>query len=440
MLDINFIRENKDRVKEICKIRKCDVDIDKLLELDKTRKSLLTQVEEINAQKNKASKLIPTLTNSKERQTVIFKMKKLDSKADKFAKDLKEQNEALQKLLYKVPNIFLSDVPVGPNESGNKVIRQWGAIPTFKFKIKDHIELGESLKIIDTQKAGQVAGARFNYLKGGAVLLEIALIRHTFDILTNSKILKKIADSIEKGYSPKAFTPVLPPMMVKPEVFSRMARLSDEDKGERYHLPADDLYLIGSAEHTLGPIHIDETINETEFPIRYAGFSSSFRREAGSYGKDTRGIIRVHQFDKIEMESFTLPENSFKEQNFIVAVQEYLVRSLKLPYQVVMICTGDMGKPDARQIDIETWIPSQNKYRETHTSDLMTDYQSRRLNTRVKRKTGKTEFVHMNDATAFAIGRILVAIIENYQQKDGSIKVPLVLQKHVGLKEIKNTK
>lgn len=437
MLDINYIRENTEKVKSVCKIRKCDVDIDRLLSLDKTRKQVLLQIEGINAEKNKASKLIPTLKEQNEKQEIISKMKALDNDSAKLSEQFKQQDEELAKLLYKVPNILLDDVPIGEDESGNQVLRKWGEIPKFSFPVKDHIELGEALGIIDTQKAAQVTGARFNYLKGGAVLLEMALIRYTFDVLANPKILKKIADSVEKGYSAKPFIPVLPPVMIKPEVFTRMARLNDDDKDERYYLPGDDLYLIGSAEHTLGPLHMDETINEKEFPIRYAGFSPSFRREAGSYGKDTRGIIRVHQFNKIEMESFTLPENSIKEQNFIVAIQEYLVKSLKLPYQVVMICTGDMGKPDARQIDIETWMPSQNKYRETHTSDLMTDYQARRLNTKARRGSGKTEFVHMNDATAIAMSRIPVAIIENYQQKDGSIKVPLVLQKYAGIKIIK---
>jgi len=225
--------------------------------------------------------------------------------------------------------------------------------------------------------------------------------------------------------------------MIKPDVYTKMARLSPEDKTERYYIPSDDIYLVGSAEHTLGPIHIDQIIPEADLPIRYVAFSTAFRREAGSYGKDTRGILRVHQFDKIEMESFSKPEDSVLEQNFFVAIQEYLVKSLEIPYQVVSICTGDMGKPDARQIDIECWIPSQKKYRETHTSDLMTDYQARRLNTKLKRRDGKIEFVHMNDATAFAIGRILVAILENYQQKDGSIKVPKVLQKYCGFKVIK---
>jgi len=267
-------------------------------------------------------------------------------------------------------------------------------------------------------------------------LLEFALIQYTFQTLTSEKIIGKIAASIEKGYAAKPFIPVIPPDFIRPQIFEKMARLSPEDKEERYYFPQDDIYLIGSAEHTLGPIHMEEIIPEENLPLRYLGFSTSFRREAGSYGKDTRGIFRVHQFDKLEMESFTLPNNSLKEQDFILAVQEYLVRSLELPYQVVMICTGDMGKPDARQIDIEIWMPGQGRYRETHTSDLMTDYQARRLNTRVRKKGGDIEFVHMNDATAFAIGRTLIAIMENYQQKDGSIKVPRVLQKYAGFKKI----
>jgi len=224
--------------------------------------------------------------------------------------------------------------------------------------------------------------------------------------------------------------------MIKPDVYVRMARLDPSQKEERYYLPKDDIYLIGSAEHTLGPLHIDEIVPEDKFPIRYLGFSTAFRREAGTYGKDTRGILRVHQFDKAEMESFTLPENSTKEQNFIVAIQEYLMQGLEIPYQVVMICTGDMGGPNYRQVDIETWLPGQNKYRETHTSDLMTDYQARRLKTKVKRKNGELELAHMNDATAFAIGRTIIAILENYQQEDGSVVIPRVLREYVGKDKI----
>jgi seryl-tRNA synthetase len=222
--------------------------------------------------------------------------------------------------------------------------------------------------------------------------------------------------------------------MIKPDVFERMARLKPEE--ERYHFPTDDMYLVGSAEHTLGALHIDEAIAEKEFPIRYVGFSTSFRREAGSYGRDTKGILRVHQFDKVEIESFTTKETGSDEQQFIVRLQEYFMKQLELPHEVMAVCTGDMGGPDYRQIDINTWIPSQDKYRETHSSDYNTDYQSRRLNTRVKRTTNDIEFVHMNDATVFAVGRTLIAILENNQQADGTVLIPTVLQKWMGKDKI----
>jgi seryl-tRNA synthetase len=213
-----------------------------------------------------------------------------------------------------------------------------------------------------------------------------------------------------------------------------MARL--EPREDRYYIEADDVFLAGSAEHTIGPMHMDEVLPGEDLPIRYLGYSSSFRREAGSYGKDTKGILRQHQFDKMEMESFTKPEDSLREQDFLVAIQEYMLKKLNLPHQVVLVCTGDMGMPDYRQMDIETWMPGQNVYRETHSADLMTSFQPRRLNTRYKNTDGKTEFVHMNDATLFAMGRMLIAIIENYQQEDGTVVVPEVLRKYMGNTEI----
>jgi seryl-tRNA synthetase len=265
-------------------------------------------------------------------------------------------------------------------------------------------------------------------------MLEFALVQFAFSVLTDEKILKKIIKKVGLDVPSTPFVPVIPPVFIRPEVFQKMGRL--EPKDERYYIPKDDLYLIGSAEHTLGSMHMDEVFNVEALPIRYIGFSAAFRREAGAASKDMKGILRVHQFDKLEMESFTRPEDSLKEQDFFVAIEEYFMQELELPYRVVAICTGDMGAPDYRQIDIETWLPGQNKYRETHTSDLMTDYQSRRLN--IKTKIGdKTEFVHMNDATAIAMSRTPIAIMENYQQKDGSIKIPKALQKYTGFKEIK---
>jgi len=422
MLDIKFIRENSKKIEESCKKRGIKFDLKKLLTIDEKRRKIQTDLEKISAQKNKASREIPKAKNKKK---IIAEMKKIDKKGDKLKESFKKIEKDFYKLMYQVPNILVDDVPVGKDESENKVIRKWGKPTKFDFKVKDHIELGEALNVLDVKKAAEISGARFAYLKKELALLEFALVKYCFDVLSNPP----------NDYAKKSFIPVIPPIMIKPDVYKKMARLDEEDKDEKYYMPKDDLYLIGSAEHTLGPLHMNEILNEKDLPLRYVGFSTCLRREAGSYGKDTRGILRVHQFDKIEIESFTTKENALKEQEFIVSLQECLVKSLNIPYQVVMICTGDMGKPDARQIDIECWMPSQNKYRETHTSDYMADYQARRLNTRVKRKN--MEFVHMNDATVFAIGRIIIAIIENYQQKDGSIKIPEVLQKYTGFKVIK---
>ena len=429
MLDINLLRNEPEKVKK--EIAKKNVDpkkVDDFLSLDEKWRVSLKAIEEKRGLQKKLSEARDIEAAKKNKEEI---------------KSLEAQLAVLEKdreiAWIKIPNLPDADVPAGEDETGNQVIRKWGEPRKFDFEAKDHMALGEALGIIDVETAAKVSGARFNYLKGGAVLLEMAIVKYVFDVLTSEKTLKKIVKNIDKNYSVKPFIPVLPPVMIKPEVFKKMARLDPGQEEERYHLPKDDLYLIGSAEHALGPMHMGETLEEDKLPIRYLGFSSAFRRESGSYGKDTHGILRVHQFDKLEIESFTVLENSRKEQDFIVAIQEYLMQSLNLPYQVVAICTGDMGGPDTRQIDIETWMPGQNQYRETHTSDLMTDYQSRRLGTKVKRKDGGVEFVHMNDATGFALGRILIAIIENYQEKDGSVIVPKVLRKYAGFKKISST-
>jgi len=422
MLDIKFIRENINLVKKNNKNKKIEVDLDLFLAFDDERKKLQMEIENLRNERNKISKTKPT-------ETEIIEMRKLGEKLKDFEERFKNAETQFEKILFKIPNIADISTPVGIDESENKVIKEVGEKPKFDFKPKEHWELGKYLDVIDNEKAAEIAGSRFTYLKGKLVLLQFALVNLAFSILTDETELKKIIEKNKLKVNSKPFIPVVPPVMIKTEVLHKMARL--EPKEERYYIPCDDIFLIGSAEHTLGSMHMNEVIPENKMPIRYAGFSLAFRREAGSYGKDTKGIIRVHQFDKLEMESFSLPENSLEEQNFFVAIQEELMQLLWLPYRVVQICTGDMSGPDARQIDIETWLPGQNNYRETHTADLMTDYQARRLKTKVKRNDGKNEFAHMNDATAFAIGRTLVAIMENYQQKDGSIMVPKILKKFV---------
>lgn len=429
MIDIKLLREQPDIFKKACKNKNATIDIDEILRLDKKNRFLQQKLQESQSEINKKSKTQPSLQGISELRGQKEEIKKLEA-------EQKNLQEKLTELLYKIPNIPSDDTPIGKDASANVVMCEKGEKPKFSFPPREHWELGDKLGILNMERATRVSGARFAYLLGDLALMQFAIIQHTLSIVTQEAILKKIIQAAKLNVSPKPFVPVIPPVFIRPDVYQRMARL--EPKEERYYIPSDDVYLVGSAEHTLGPYLLGETLSENDLPMRFIGYSSSFRREAGSYGKDMKGIIRVHQFDKLEMESFTSAQHSVQEQDFIVSVQEYLVQSLKLPYRVVKISAGDMGGPDARQIDIETWMPGQGQYRETHTSDLNTDYQARRLKIKIKKKNGSQEYAHMNDATAFAIGRILVAIMENYQNKNGTIGIPSVLQKYMHGKKIIN--
>lgn len=421
MLDIAFIRENRDFVATAMQNKRAEpIDFDALFALDDERTALRTKISDLNAARNAAA-----------RERNIEEGRRLKEEAARLEASLADVSKRLLQVLDKIPNIPSADTPIGPDESGNKVVRQVGERPAFPFTPKPHWELGAALDIIDSETAGTVSGARFTYLKGDLVLLQFALLDLALKTLLDRTTLADIASRAGLSVDPRPFVPVLPPVFMRAPVMHRMARLNPIE--DRYYYKEDDLVMVGSAEHTLGPLHMDQILDEKSLPLRYVGYSTAFRREAGSYGKDTKGILRQHQFDKVEMESFVLGEQSYQEQDFFVAIQEHLMQALKLPYQVVLVCTGDMGKPDHRQIDIETWMPGQNTYRETHSADLVTTYQSRRLNTRVRRAaTSKAELVHMNDATVFAMGRTLIAIIENYQNEDGTIRVPEVLRQYVG--------
>jgi len=395
--------------------------------ISSTAKKRLT-LEQLQAELNSRSKRIPTLTGHV-KNNEVSELKKISDVIATLLAEVRTDEETISRRWKTLPNLPSEDVRAGKDESENEIIKTVGQKPAFTFTPSDHLELGKKLDLIDTETAGLVSGTRFGYLKNEAVLLQFALIQLGLSVVTNTATLQAIIKRNNLTVSPNPFIPVIPPVMIKEEIFDRMARL--EPKEERYHLPQDNLYLVGSAEHTLGPLQMDQTLDERQLPLRYIGYSTAFRREAGSYGKDTRGIFRVHQFDKLEMETYSLPEHSTAEQDFILAVQEHLVQLLHLPYQVVKMCTGDMTTPDARQIDIEVWLPSQRRYRETHTSDLTTDYQSRRLNIRYKKTDGEKGIVHMNDATVFAIGRTLIAIMENFQNADGSVTVPDVLRPYM---------
>ena len=423
MLDIKFIRENKDIVVSAIKNKNREVDLDLLLELSDKRKNLKQEIDNINQGRNEAAK-----TKDIERG------KQLKKEGEVLETEFAEVDKQFITLMSKVPNIPSIDTPIGIDESGNKILRQWGDVPKFDFKPKEHDELGKALGILDTETAGEISGSRFAYIKGDLAMMQFAILQLCLNVLTDKEKLESITKEANINITVTSFVPVIPPVFVRPAVQNRMARFMSPE--EHYMFPEDDLMLVGSAEHTLGPIYMDKIVPEQNLPIRYVGYSTAFRREAGSHGKDTKGIIRQHQFDKLEMETFCLPENSIQEQDFLVAIQEHILRLLRLPYQVVAICTGDMAFPDYRQIDIETWMPGQNNYRETHSADLTTSFQSRRLNTRVKRSDGKVEPLHMNDATAIAMGRILVAIVENYQNADGSIRIPEVLQSYLGGKKV----
>lgn len=418
MLDIKFIRQNPQKVKEGVAKKQAKVDIDRLLEVDEKRRETLRALEDMRAQKNKASKEIQEAKAKEEKDVIILKMRELDGNSDRLTSALKESEEEFLKLMRQIPNLPLDEVPDGKDDRENVVLREEGKKPEFDFSPKDYMDIAGPLGLIDTERAAKVAGSRFGYLKGEAAVLELALINLAFETLVKEK-----------------FVPVIPPVMLKPEMMEGMGYV--ERGGEEiYYLDKDKLYLVGTSEQSIGAMHADEVL-EGDLPKRYAGFSTCFRREAGAYGKDTKGILRVHQFDKIEMFSFCHPEQSKEEHKLLLKMEEKLMQALKLPYRVLQICSGDLGDPAAAKYDIEAWMPGQGQYRETHSTSNCTDYQARRLNIKYRdQETKELEFVHTLNGTAFAIGRTLIAIIENYQQKDGSIKIPEVLQKYTGFKKI----
>lgn len=431
MLDIKFIRENPDLVQEAANNKGYDVNIKELLRVDESRRVLQAQADELRTKRNEISS---QMKGGRPDPALIEQGKQLKEKLTEVESQFKDVDERYLKLLKAVPNMPAHDVPVSPNEEDNVVVKTVGDIPRFDFTPRNHYEIAQERGWLDKERAAKVAGSRFAYIMGDMVKLELAIEQFVVDTLTDTAKIKEIAEGAGLGHiSLKPFIPVLPPLMIKTEAYDQMDRLDPQD--DRYKIEGEELWLQGSAEHVLGSMHAGEIFDESDLPIRYLGFATSFRKEAGTYGKDMEGIIRMHQFDKLEMESFATAETSYDEHLFFIAVQEYLLAALKLPYHVLQKVTGDIGKPDARGIDMEVWLPGQQKYRETHTADYMTDYQARRLNTRVRRDNG-IELVHTNDATAFALGRAMVAIIENYQTQDGHVVIPDVLRNYIGGREV----
>lgn len=410
MLDIKFIRENPEAVKKGAKAKNVDIDVEGLLKKDEEYRKLDLEAQSLREERNKAAK-----------ERNIEKGKEIKEKLDSLEKNLSEKQEEVKKFLLQIPNPPKEDVKVGKNDTENDIVKTWGEPPKFDFQPKDHLTLGEALGIIDVERASKISGARFYFLKNEGALLEFALREFAFELL------------IKEG-----FTPVIPPVMIKTEVMKGLGYMENGGDEDMYIFEKDGLVLVGTSEQSIVSMHKDEVLDVKELPKRYVGFSTCFRREAGSYGKDTRGILRAHQFDKVEMVSFVKQGEDDKEHEYLLSIEEKLLQSLGTPYQVVKMCSGDLGFPAARKYDLEAWIPSEGKYREVTSTSTTTDFQARRLNIKY-REEGKNEFVNILNGTAFST-RPLIAIIENFQQEDGSIQVPEVLQKYVGKKVIKSSK
>ncbi len=430
MIDLEVVRKNPQLVKQKSAHKQVDVDVDKILELDKRRLLLLRDVEDLRAKKNNISTKIK---NGKPASELIEKAKEIKASLSVKKTQLTDLESNFHSMLREVPNLALDHVPVGETEKDNVVTKTVGDKPKFNFTPKTHWELAEERGLFDKKRAAKISGSRFVYLKGNLVRLQFAIVQFVIDKLCDETVITSLIKENNLNLKSTAFTPVIPPALLKTEPYMASARLNAKEM--TYKLEDDNLWLNASAEHTLCTMYWNEILPVEELPIRYIGYSTSFRREAGTYGKDTEGIIRLHQFDKLEMEVFSTPDSGLDEHKLLIAIQEHLVQQLELPYRFIQKSTADIGKPNASGVDIDCWFPGQQKYIETHTADYMTDFQARDLKTRTK-IGGENTFVHTNDATAFAMSRILAAIIENYQQEEGSIKVPKVLQKYLGGIEI----
>ena len=433
MLDINYIRDNRQKVEDAIKNKGYTIDLDEILQLDDARKELSQKTDILRQERNQISS---QMKNGQPDQALISRGKEIKQELSSLEEKLSSVESDFLAKLKTVPNVPCDDVPVGLSEDENEVAEVCGEPTKFNFEPKNHYEIGQARGWIDKERASKVTGARFAYIKGEMVSLQMAIVNFVMNSLSDEGVIKEICEANHLEHiSTKPFTTVLPPLMLRTEMYDAMDRLEPRD--DRYKIEGEELWLQGSAEHVRGSMHAGEIFAEQDLPVRYLGYATSFRQEAGTYGKDMEGIIRMHQFDKLEMESFSTKETSREEHELFVAIQRWLIEQLRLPYRVIRKCTFDIGKPDARGIDMEVWLPGQGKYRETHTADYMTDYQSRRLNTRVRRdETGEVELVHTNDATAFALGRIMIAVIENYQNEDMTVRVPEVLRKYLNGKEI----
>jgi len=420
MLDLKLVRDNPEAVRDGLRRRGTDPAlVDAVLEADRARRELVQNVERLRAEQNRVSAEIPKLSGE-EKTRRITEMREVSSRLKGLEPDLKAADDTLRNALLRLPNLPHPSVPAGVDPADNIVLRTWGHRPEFDFEPRDHVELGTRLGILDLERGAKVSGSRFYYLRGAGVLLEQALIRFALDAV------------LEAG-----FTPVQTPFLVRPEVLMGAYGGAELDTQQVYRIEGEDLALIGTSEQSLAGLYKDETLDEKATPLRLAGLSWCFRREAGSYGKDIRGVFRVHQFDKIEMFSYTTPEGSWDEHEFLVGVEERVLQRLALHHRVILLCGGEAATASAKTYDLETWFPGRGGYAETHSCSNCTDFQARRLGIRV-RSGGASVYAHLLNGTAIATPRAWIAVIENYQQKDGSVRVPDALVPYMnGLEEIR---
>jgi seryl-tRNA synthetase len=417
MLDIKFVRENLDRVAQMLKDRRIDMDLQPFRELDEKRRGLLREVEELKHRRNQASEEVSRLKREKaDASALIEEMKEVSQRIKALDQELVSIEEEFKAILYLIPNMPHETVPVGADESANPVVKAWGEPPVFDFEPKAHWDIGESLGILDFERAAKITGARFAIYWGLGAALERALISFMLDVHTR-----------RHGY-----TEVLPPFMVNRTAMTGTGQLPKFEQ-DLFKLEGWDYYLIPTAEVPVTNLHMNEVLDEQELPKYYTAYTPCFRSEAGSYGKDTRGLIRQHQFNKVELVKLVKPEDSYDELERLLQDAETILQELGLHYRVVTLCTGDLGFSAAKTYDIEVWLPGQNAYREISSCSNFEDFQARRANLRFRRKgKNRTELLHTLNGSGLAVGRTLVAVLENFQQADGSVAIPPALRRFMG--------
>ena len=415
MIDPQLLKTNIEAIEENLRKRDLDIDLDKLKLLDESRRALKFESEKLRAEQKKLGKEIAS-ASEKEKVILLEKAEKISDKVKSLSEETQQKDEEFFDAWIKIPNIVNSSSPMGKTDEDNKEVKKVGEPKNIKNPMT-HLEIGENLGLIDVERASKISGSRFSYLFGDLVKIQFNLVSYTLNKLS------------EKG-----FNPTIPPVLVRENALFGTGFFPD-DSDQVYEVQNDDLFLVGTSEVSLAALHTDEIIDMNNLPLRYAGYSTCFRREAGTYGKDTSGIFRVHQFDKVEMFSFCDPEKSNEEHEQILAIEEEILKDLEIPYRVVDVCTGDLGASAAKKYDIEAWIPSQKKYREVTSCSNTTDFQARRLNMRTKNEDGNT-ILHTLNGTALAVGRILIALLENNQQSDGSVTFSDDLGKILGVNKL----